>query len=83
MSKISSGNTDVSNRLSSNFSWAIGHGTSHKNPKGRPILGQDSPQLEKGSTIKEGPSSKEVLACNVRFEDSCGLGGGASGVYWR
>lgn len=68
MSKISNGNTDVSNRLSSHFHEPSAMAHHIKNPKGGPILGQNSPQLEegstivKGSTIKERGSSKGVLA---------------------
>lgn len=57
MRKISRGNIDVSNRL--NKPSAVAHHI--KNPKGRPISCQNPPQLEKGSAIKEGPSSKGVL----------------------
>lgn len=62
MSKISSGNIDVSSRLSSHFHGPSAVAHHIKNPRGRPILGQNSPQLEEGPTIKERASSKEVLA---------------------
>ena len=35
--------------------------------------------MEKVAAIKEGPSSKEVLASNVRFENISGLVGGGGG----
>lgn len=61
MRKISSGNSDVNNRLSSHFYKPLAMAHHIKNPKGRPILCQNSPHLDKDAPIKEGPSSKEVL----------------------
>lgn len=61
MSKISSGNIDVSSTLSSHF---VSHQPWHitlKTPKTGQFLGQNSLQLEEGSTIKKRTSSKEVL----------------------
>lgn len=56
MRKISSGNTDVSNKLRSHFHKPSAVVLLIKSPKGRPILRHNSPQLEKGFTIKEGLS---------------------------
>lgn len=61
MSKISRGNIDVNNRLSSHFHGPSAVAYHIRNHKGGPILGQNSVQLEEDLTIQEEPNSEEFI----------------------
>lgn len=60
----------MSNRLSSHFCEPSAVAHHIKNPKRRPTLGQNSPQLEEDSTMKEKSKFRKSLGLKCKVWES-------------